>query len=141
MSFKNIMTVACFGAALGLAGFATQAAAQGKPTETPIIQTPAAGAAVSSPVTVSYQLSSPPPATASGKPRPPPAFLVIDAPLPATGTTVYPDAQHVPFPKGEYQLSVTLAPGQHQLQIVLVNHKGLVTKHFQPGAPVNITVK
>ncbi len=44
------------------------------------------------------------------------------------------------FPAGQAELSIPLAAGPHQLQVVFVNRKGMVTRHFEPSAPVSISV-
>jgi hypothetical protein len=114
----------------------------------PVILSPSDGATVSSPLSVSFGFAAPA-ATQGDAAAPPPnggtgwtphAFLVIDSPLPDPGTAVQADAQHIPFPDGQTQITVTLAPGQHQLQIVLVNREGLVSRHFRAGGVVTVLV-
>jgi len=114
----------------------------------PVILSPADGATVSGPVSVSFgfaapaaaqgDAAAPPPNGGTG--RTPHAFLVIDAALPDPGTEVQADAQHIQFPGGQTKMTVTLAPGRHQLQVVLVNHEGLVSRHFHPGGAVTVLV-
>ncbi len=74
----------------------------------------------------------PPPPGAGGRPaegprgRYPKICLLIDTPLPEIGRVVYADGGHMPFPAGENQLAVSLRPGRHRLQIILLEHDGRV---------------
>jgi hypothetical protein len=80
-----------------------------------VILSPKEGETVSSPVTVSVQ---PPQA---GKPHMmngSHVHVVIDSPLPAPGSRVPADANHIHLMHGQTSTTVTLAPGQHTVQIV-----------------------
>ncbi len=155
-SAKAAAIGACFVFAVSFAGAVLPAQAKA-PHVASAITAPSAGASVSSPVTVAYSLSEDASAGGTAAPQPsgsswpatapqsgpkhlPQAYLVIDSPAPAAGSAIQADADHVAFPLGQYQLSVPLAAGQHQLQVVFVNRKGIVTRHFLPSAPVSISV-
>ena len=69
------------------------------------------------------------------------AVLVIDAATPAAGDMLTADAEHIVFPPGETQLTVSLSPGLHHLQVVAATHKGKVTYKVQPSAPMTITIQ
>jgi len=165
VAFKQLGSAALIGAILALGGSALPALAAKKPHVMSVITAPSAGASVSSPVTVSYSLSggdadavppsagdAPPPPSGGSWPAPtssaspaghhrlPQAFLVIDSPTPAAGSSVLADDDHVAFPPGQFQLSIPLSTGQHELQVVFVNHKGTVTHHFEPSETVSISV-
>jgi hypothetical protein len=120
--------------------------AQEHPEREALILSPAAGAAVTSPVTVTFGLQA---AGSSdngsgqngGHHWTPHAFLAVDVPTPAAGTPIQSGAQYIPFPSGQTQISVALSPGQHQLQIVMVNRAGNVSKHMFAAAPIEITVQ
>jgi hypothetical protein len=152
MAFKKRPAVALFGAGLSLAlplapglalaqtGPTQTSAAQTSPTRTLVISSPAAGASVPGTFTVSISLV-PAGGGMGGKHPHGEAFLVIDAPTPAAGDMITADAAHVAFPPGEHQISVSLPPGLHHLQIVAANHKGKVTYRVAPSAPMTITVQ
>jgi hypothetical protein len=147
---KTFTQLATFGVMFGVAAAHLPAQAQQYAAMTPAIIEPAAGATVPSPVTVSYGVSpadtgqnssnavTPP---SSGHHRKLHAYLVIDSAVPAAGVTLQPDADHVAFPVGQRDVSVALAPGHHELQIVFVNKAGQVSRHIPPSAPVSISVK
>jgi hypothetical protein len=151
MAFKKWTAMALFGGALCLAGPLVPgfAFAQNYPSRTLVIASPAAGASVSSPFTVSIGLAdSGSGAAGSGGSamggqhhHGGQAYLVIDSPLPAAGDTITADAKHIAFPPGQRQLSVSLPAGQHQLQIVAANHEGEVSSRVQPSTPLTITVQ
>lgn len=67
--------------------------------------------------------------------------LLIDVPPPDLAQPLPKDDQHVHFGKGQTEAEVTLAPGQHTLQLVLgdANH----IPHNPPviSAPITITVQ
>ena len=154
---RFIRTIAVCGAIYGLFAFASSAPAQEHPHRIPVIVAPADNATVTNPVTVSFDFVSPdgdqggsgygPPGGGGGgwggggEHHGPHVVLVIDAALPNPGDAVPADAQHVPFPEGQRQVTVTLARGQHQLQLVLIGREGTVSRHFHPGSPVTVTVQ
>lgn len=138
-TFATSLVVAAFSCAV----LATQARAQEQPEREALILSPPAGAVVKSPVTVTYGFQSNGGANDNGgmQHRTPHAFLVIDTPTPPAGTLVQAGAQFIPFPSGQMQLTVTLPPGQHRLQIVIVNREDHVSKHVFAANPVSITVQ
>ena len=129
--------------ALSVTALATPAKAQEHPEREALIVSPADGAAVTSPVTVTFGLQSDdsPSGQNGNRHWTPHAFLAIDAPTPAVGTPIQSGNQYVPFPAGQTQMSVALSPGQHRLQIVMVNREGSVSKHIFAAAPIAITVQ
>ena len=152
MALNKFLTARLAGAAVFLAGAQLPALAQQYAPATPAITAPSAGASVSSPVTVTYSLGDSGSGqmgggSGSGNPswgahhRRPHAFLVIDSATPAAGSSIQADADHVAFPKGQFQLSVPLAPGHHQLQVVFVNKQGEVSSRLQSSASVSISVQ
>lgn len=146
MKFGHLFRAALAAAPLGLLGAQLPALAQQWTPPAPSITAPGPNASVSSPVTVSYSLNFPggaPPAGApgGGHHKPPQAFLVIDSATPAAGSNIQATPSDIVFPTGQTALSVALPPGQHQLQIVFANRKGLVSSHIPPSAPVNISVQ
>jgi hypothetical protein len=155
VKFRHLFRTVLVAAPLGLLSTQLPALAQQWTPPTPSITAPGPGASVSSPVTVSYSLAFPGSGQASagaapggtgpgswgGHHKPPQAFLVIDSATPAAGSGIQADATDIAFPVGQTQLSVPLAPGHHQLQIVFVNRKGLVSSHIPPSTPVSISVQ
>jgi hypothetical protein len=144
MVLKKWPVLAVLGAAFSLAVPLTAgpALAQTAPTRSLVITSPAAGATVPSPFTVSITLvSSSGGAAMAGNHHHGEAVLVIDVPAPVPGDMITPDADHIVFPPGQTQLSVSLPPGQHHLQIVAATHKGKVTYKVQPSAPLTVTVQ
>lgn len=101
------------------------------------IASPANGTIISGPVTVSY--------LAGQRPRPVRSprqmILLIDQPTPLPGEVIAPDPNHVAFPAGLTQLSVTLPPGPHTLQLALINAAGKIVRRFQALSPVSVTVQ
>ncbi len=142
-----------FGMVLVSTLLATSAVAQER--RGPQIITPADGATVSGPVTVSVGFPSRgdgqggppgggaggPPPNGGGERRGPRLILFVDAPAPQPGATVQPDATHVPFEQGQRQVTVTLKPGTHSLQLVMLDREGNVSSRGQPSEPSKITVK
>ena len=97
------------------------------------ISSPTDGATVSGPVTVTHTSSNP----ARG---PRQVFLLIDQPAPQPGESITADQDHVAFPDGQTQLSVTLAPGLHTLQLATINREGKIGRRFVAEAPVSVIV-
>jgi len=66
--------------------------------------------------------------------------LLIDAESPAFDRPIPADANHVHFGKGQTEAVITLAPGQHRLQLLLADH--LHIPHDPPvtSKPITITV-
>jgi hypothetical protein len=67
--------------------------------------------------------------------------LLIDTAPPAFDRPIPADAKHVHFGKGQTEAVITLAPGQHRLQLLLADH--LHIPHDPPvmSKPVTVTVK
>jgi hypothetical protein len=145
MAFKKWTAMALLGASLSFAGplAPSLALAQNVPSRSLVIASPAAGASVSSPVTVSIGFAGSGSGSTMGgqHPHKGQAYLVVDAPTPAAGAAITADAEHIAFPAGQRQLSVSLPAGQHHLQVVAVNHAGDISSRVQPSAPVTITVQ
>jgi hypothetical protein len=145
MVLKKWPALALLGAGLSLAVPLTlaPALAQTAPTRSLVITSPAAGATVPSPFTVSISLVS----SSGGSPamggnhHHGEAILVVDAPTPSPGDIITPDADHLVFPPGQTELTVSLPAGTHHLQIVAATHKGKVTYKVQPSAPLTVTVQ
>lgn len=119
------------------------------PRRRPELVMPADGAVVANPVTVAVGFIAPdgqvkiPPAPPPGTPaRPGPRmFLAVDVLPPQPGAPVPAGPQFVPFPEGQHQLQISLAPGQHQLVLIFVNRVGVVAPRMPPGRPVHVTVR
>jgi hypothetical protein len=157
VAIKQVFRAAFFGASLAISSAALPALAQQYTPLAPVITAPSASASVASPVTVSYSLGDGDygqqagggqggygggwSGGSGGHHHTPHAYLVIDSATPAAGSSIQADADHIAFPAGQFQLSVPLSPGQHQLQIVFINRKGQVSGHIRPSAPVSISVQ
>jgi hypothetical protein len=86
---------------------------------------PAAGATVSSPVTVRFGLSGMGVAPAGvAKPNTGHHHIIIDSPTPDLGLPVPKDAKRIHFGGGQTEATIELTPGSHTLQLVLgdANH-------------------
>jgi len=64
--------------------------------------------------------------------------LIIDAPLPDLAATIPTDEQHRHFGGGQTEAEITLAPGEHTLQLVLGDH--LHVPHNPPVVSEKITI-
>ncbi len=147
--YMHIM-VAALAVSCGL--LAVPAGAQERPEREALILSPEAGTAVSNPVMVAFGVQSQDgdneqPSDAGGNWNggnhawTPHAFLAVDTPAPPVGALVQAGTQYIPFPDGQTQMSVTLPPGPHQLQIVIVNRKGYVSKYVFAARPIAIIVQ
>jgi hypothetical protein len=119
--------------ALLWSGAAMAEAAQGGP---PAILQPANGATVDNPVTILIRAGSGAAAAMAAMPGMVMAHgahyhLIIDAPLPATGTAIPMDAHHLHLMRGESQKTLTLAPGRHTLQLI----EGSMSHRVAANAP------
>jgi hypothetical protein len=106
------------------------------------ILSPKNGDIVTSPVKVVFGLEGMTLAPA-GDPTPNSGHhhLLVDVAAPDLALTIPKDAQHLHFGQGQSEAEVTLAPGQHTLQLLLgdTNH----VPHNPPliSAPITITVQ
>jgi hypothetical protein len=105
------------------------------------IISPQDGATVTNPVTVQFGLKgmgiAPAGVAMAGNGH---HHLLIDAELPSLDQPVPADERHLHFGKGQTEAVVTLAPGQHRLQLLLADH--LHIPHDPPivSEPITITV-
>lgn len=103
---------------------------------------PSDGAVVTSPVTVRFGLAGMGVAPAGvDKPDTGHHHLIVDAPTPPLDRPLPKDAQHIHFGGGQTETNLELAPGKHELQLVLAdaNH----VPHDPPlvSSRITITVK
>ena len=106
------------------------------------IISPHDGETVTSPVTVRFGLVGMGVAPAGvASPNTGHHHLIIDAPTPPADAPVPKDDKHLHFGGGQTETTVTLAPGQHTLHLVLGDKDHMI---FQPplvSETVTITVK
>ena len=67
--------------------------------------------------------------------------LLVDADLPALDKPIPADANHIHFGKGQTETTLTLAPGQHTLQLVLGDHLHVPHQPAVVSQKITITVK
>ncbi len=107
------------------------------------IISPVDGAIVTNPVTVKFGLKGMGVAPAGvDKPNTGHHHLLIDvAELPAAGSPIPADANHIHFGGGQTQTTLELSPGKHTLQLIMGNHYHV--PHDPPvlSEPITITVK
>lgn len=138
------------GMALVGATFAQHPAqAQEREHHAPAIMAPADGTTVSNPVNVAFGF----PGRDGGEAEHhehqggehhghgPHAVLLVDAPMPEAGATVPEDANHLAFPEGQRQTTVTLTPGQHVLRLIFLDREGNMNRRGIGSDPVTITVQ
>jgi hypothetical protein len=77
---------------------------------------------------------------AEHRPRGPHFVLLVDAPALDEGVPFKPDAQHIPFPAGIPQMTLSLPPGPHNLILQTLDHDGSVSLRHPP-AVIAVTVK
>jgi Domain of unknown function (DUF4399) len=102
------------------------------------ISTPADGATVTGPVAVAFEGGEGGHRGHGGGMQ---VFLLIDQPAPEPGASFQPDPNHVEFPEGQAQTSVTLAPGKHTLQLAVLDREGKIGRHFHAAEPVSVVVQ
>lgn len=73
-------------------------------------------------------------------PRGPHFVLLVDAPALENGSAFTADANHIAFPSGVPQMTVTLPPGQHRLVLQALGRDGEILQR-RPPEPVQVTVK
>jgi hypothetical protein len=131
--------------ALVLAGVISGSAlhAQAAPAVPSIaIVAPAAGARVTSPVTVRFRLSNYGVAPAGiSVDRTGHFHVLINTEAGAPGSIIPTDSQHVHLGKGQIEAVLTLTPGRHVLRAVLGDAMHRVIGPELVSAPVTITVR
>jgi hypothetical protein len=106
------------------------------------IISPMDGDTVSSPVLVKFGLGGMGVAPAGvSNPNTGHHHLIVDAPLPNVEFAIPKDANHRHFGGGQTQVSISLAPGKHTLQLLLGDYRHI--PHVPPLSSkiVTITVK
>lgn len=137
--FSAIFSSLMISLALSSGAYAATPAAEG--AELYIIS-PADGATVSSPVTISFGLEGMGVAPAgiefanTGH-----HHLLIDAELPPLDLPVPADENHVHFGLGQTQTEVELAPGTHTLQLILGDHLHIPHDPAVISEQITITVE
>ena len=102
-----------------------------------MISSPVDGAKITSPVTVTYGFGDQaPPRERNFK-----VYLLVDQPVPQPGDSFAANQTHIAFPTRQTNVTATMAPGKHTLQLAVLNRAGKVGTRFLASAPVNITVK
>src|SRR5579863_7570968 len=74
------------------------------------------------------------------RPRGPHFVLLVDSPALDAGTAFKPDAQHIAFPAGIPQMTVTLPPGPHHLMLQMLDRDGSISMRHPPES-ITVTVK
>jgi hypothetical protein len=106
------------------------------------IISPANGETASSPVTVRFGLAGMGIAPAGvATPNTGHHHLIIDSSLPALDLPLPKDDKHIHFGGGQTETQLTLAPGQHTLQLVLADKDHVPHDPPLVSEPVTITVK
>jgi len=123
-------------------------AARGADPVAPAILSPAPGAVVSSPVTVTItQGSAGPGGMAMAMPDMPGMsrgghlHLIVDARLPAPGAQIPMDSHHIHLMHGETSKTLKLAPGKHTLQLIAGSVGHTVTANAPHSDPVSFEVR
>ena len=73
-------------------------------------------------------------------PRGPHFVLLVDAPALDAGTAFKPDSQHIAFPAGIPQMTVTLPPGPHHLMLQTLDRDGSISLRHPPET-ITVMVK
>ena len=106
------------------------------------IISPQDGATVTSPVTVRFGLSgmgiAPAGVAMSNTGH---HHLLIDVDVPLLDQPVPADERHLHFGKGQTEATMTLAPGKHQLQLLLADHLHLPHEPPVVSEAITITVQ
>jgi hypothetical protein len=74
------------------------------------------------------------------RPRGPHFVLLVDSPALDSGAAFKPDAQHIAFPAGIPQMTVSLPPGQHHLLLQTLDHDGSISVRHPPET-ITVMVK
>ncbi|HMA49121.1 MAG TPA: DUF4399 domain-containing protein [Magnetospirillaceae bacterium] len=72
--------------------------------------------------------------------RRPHFVLLVDSPALDSGSAFKPDAQHIAFPAGIPQMTVSLPPGQHHLLLQTLDHDGSISMRHPPET-ITVVVK
>jgi Domain of unknown function (DUF4399) len=143
------------------APFISVALAQDESKGTPVILSPTNGAVVTSPVTVivgpkdassvmHHEATKSATNSAMGQmgnmhddehhygAHP---HLIVDSPLPETGTTVPMDAKHIHLMHGETKTVLNLKPGKHTLQLITGDENHVIGVHAPRSERITITVQ
>ncbi len=67
--------------------------------------------------------------------------LIVDSPIPKTGTTVPADEKHIHLMHGETKTILNLAPGKHTLQLITGDEDHVIRVHAPRSKKVTITVR
>jgi hypothetical protein len=67
--------------------------------------------------------------------------LIVDSPLPETGTTVPMDEKHIHLMHGETKAVLNLAPGKHTLQLIMGGEDHVIRAHAPRSNLITITVQ
>ena len=103
------------------------------------ILSPADGATVSSPVTIRFGLRGMGVAPAGvASPNTGHHHLILDAELPSLDLPLPADERHIHFGGGQTEVTLDLAPGSHELQLVLADQSHI--PHAPPLVSERITI-
>jgi len=103
---------------------------------------PQNGQTVSSPVLVQFGLNGMGVAPAGvDVPNTGHHHLLVNTPLPPAGQPIPTDEKHLHFGLGQTQTSLTLPPGQHELQILLGDHAHIPHQPMMASERITITVE
>ena len=106
------------------------------------ILSPEDGDVVTSPVTVQFDLQGMTLAPAGdATANTGHHHLLVDVPAPDLGQVIPKDAQHLHFGQGQATAEITLAPGQHTLQLLLGDGNHLPHNPPVLSPPITITVQ
>ncbi|MFZ0989872.1 MAG: DUF4399 domain-containing protein, partial [Xanthobacteraceae bacterium] len=67
--------------------------------------------------------------------------LIVDSPLPKSGTMVPMDEKHIHLMHGETKTVATLAPGKHTLQLIVGGEDHVIHAHAPFSKMINIAVQ
>jgi Domain of unknown function (DUF4399) len=67
--------------------------------------------------------------------------LIVDSPLPKTGTMVPMDDKHIHLMHGETRTVLSLAPGRHTLQLIVGGEDHVIRAHAPFSKVITITVQ
>ena len=67
--------------------------------------------------------------------------LIVDSPLPKTGTTVPMDEKHIHLMQSETKTVLNLAPGKHTLQLIVGGEDHVIRAHAPHSKMITITVQ